>query len=61
VDGDGTPNFLDTDSDGDGKLDKTEGIKDSDGDSIPDYLDSEDITPNFGIILQSVYVPFIKK
>jgi Bacterial TSP3 repeat len=46
-DGDGTPNYLDTDSDGDGINDKREAgdsdsltlANDSDGDGSPDYLD----------------------
>ena len=47
TDGDGTPDYLDTDSDGDGILDAVEGGDadvwtlpwDSDTDMIPDYLD----------------------
>lgn len=40
VDGDGIPNFRDTDSDGDGILDSVEGTGDSDGDNIPNFLDA---------------------
>ena len=36
-DGDGTPDYLDTDDDGDGLATKTEGLKDTDNDGIPDY------------------------
>lgn len=61
VDGDGIPNYLDDDSDGDGKTDKDEGLGDSDSDSIPNYLDSEDQTPNFGIILTNIYLPIVVK
>ena len=66
VDGDGIPNYLDTDSDGDGKPDSVEigsptNPTDTDGDSIPDYLDSEDEKQNFGIILQSIYLPIVTK
>lgn len=45
-DGDGIYNFLDDDSDGDGILDSVEGgnLIDSNGDGIPDYLDSYIIT-----------------
>ena len=39
VDGDGVLNGLDTDSDGDGIPDKTEGVVDRDGDGIPDFVD----------------------
>jgi fimbrial isopeptide formation D2 family protein/uncharacterized repeat protein (TIGR01451 family) len=47
TDGDGTPNFLDTDSDNDGLLDAIEAGDadlatapvDTDGDAVPDYLD----------------------
>ena len=39
ADGDGVPNYLDLDSDGDGIPDSVEGQKDSDGDGIPNYLD----------------------
>ncbi len=43
LDGDGCPNSLDLDSDGDGKPDSMESISaDSDFDSIPDLLDSDD-------------------
>ncbi len=38
-DGDTIPNFLDTDSDGDGIPDATEGTGDPDNDDIPNYLD----------------------
>jgi hypothetical protein len=49
TDGDGTPDFLDTDSDGDGINDKTEAgdedegtiPNDSDFDEVPDYMDSD--------------------
>lgn len=41
TDGDGTPNYLDTDSDNDGILDVIEKNIDSDGDSIPNYLDTD--------------------
>ena len=40
-DGDGTPNYLDTDSDNDGIGDAVEKNIDSDRDSIPDYLDTD--------------------
>ncbi len=39
-DGDGRPNFVDLDSDGDGVPDVTEGTGDDDGDGLPNYLDS---------------------
>jgi len=38
-DADGTPDYLDTDSDNDGIDDLAEGVIDTDGDGIPDYLD----------------------
>ena len=40
-DHDGTPNFLDTDSDGDGVADIVEGVGDPDGDDMPNYLDTD--------------------
>jgi PKD domain/Fibronectin type III domain len=42
VDNDGIPNYLDTDSDGDGALDHDEGTGDRDGDGVPNYLDPDD-------------------
>ncbi len=42
VDGDGDPNWLDTESDGDDSLDSVELRGDSDGDGIPNYLDPDD-------------------
>ncbi|HJL44790.1 MAG TPA: hypothetical protein RMG45_03105 [Polyangiaceae bacterium LLY-WYZ-15_(1-7)] len=48
VDGDGIPNFMDTDSDGDGFDDRTESgeqggcsARNSDADAFPDYLDND--------------------
>jgi hypothetical protein len=38
-DGDGIPNHLDLDSDGDGIKDSVEGVADPDGDGIPNFLD----------------------
>ena len=46
TDGDGIPNYLDTDSDGDSILDSVEGIIDRDGDNIADYLDAVDDSVN---------------
>ncbi|NIA13282.1 MAG: hypothetical protein GWP08_04320, partial [Nitrospiraceae bacterium] len=40
-DGDGAPNYLDTDSDGDGVDDATEGVGDPDDDDMPNYLDTD--------------------
>lgn len=40
TDGDGVPNFQDTDSDGDGLPDKDEAFNDTNGDGVPDYLQS---------------------
>ena len=42
VDQDGIPNYLDTDSDGDGENDLDEGLGDDDNDGIPAYLDGND-------------------
>jgi hypothetical protein len=41
ADGDGIPNWWDTDSDGDGIDDAEEGVADPDGDGIPNYLDDD--------------------
>ncbi len=40
-DGDGIPDFADSDSDDDGISDKDEGDRDSDEDGIPDFLDAD--------------------
>ena len=46
VDGNGTPNWRDTDSDGDGVGDSVEGRGDLDNDGVPAYLDAdEDFDP----------------
>jgi MYXO-CTERM domain-containing protein len=44
VDDDGDDNWLDTDSDGADAGDTEEGVDDSDGDGVPDYLDP-DVVP----------------
>ena len=41
LDEDGKPNYLDLDSDGDGRWDIDEGTDDSDGDGAPDFLDAD--------------------
>lgn len=41
-DGDGRPDYLDSDSDNDGISDRDEGTGDADRDGIPDYLDQPD-------------------
>ncbi len=67
IDGDGTPNAEDTDSDNDGTADNEEigddvsDPIDSDGDGIPDHLDSEDKTINEGPIVRPLFLPLIKK
>jgi hypothetical protein len=43
-DGDGVPNFLDQDSDGDTIPDKVEGWKDADGDGVPNSLDKDSVS-----------------
>ena len=56
TDGDGLPNALDEDSDGDGHLDKDEAgfslndgsLLDSDGDAIPDFMDVDSEGPGSG-------------
>jgi MYXO-CTERM domain-containing protein len=42
LDGDGDPNFCDTNSDGDEVPDSTEGTADADCDGAPNYLDADD-------------------
>ncbi|MCE7989954.1 MAG: hypothetical protein DYG89_53075 [Caldilinea sp. CFX5] len=62
IDGDNIPNFLDTDADGDGKLDKEEvGSNpaqpvDSDQDGIPDYLDQQS-----GVLQRQLFLPVVKR
>ena len=34
-------NYLDTDSDNDGILDKNEGVKDLNNNNVPDYIDTK--------------------
>ncbi len=41
ADGDGTPDYLDSDSDNDGIPDATEGRRDSDKDGLPDFIDKD--------------------
>ena len=41
TDGDGSPDFQDTDSDNDGTPDSTEGATDTDGDGTPDFQDTD--------------------
>ncbi|NJO98561.1 MAG: hypothetical protein HC764_23300 [Pleurocapsa sp. CRU_1_2] len=45
TDSDNTPNYADTDSDGDSVLDSAEGIGDIDYDGIPNYIDAVDNRP----------------
>jgi fibro-slime domain-containing protein len=45
TDNDRIPNFVDTDSDNDGVLDRVEGIGDSDNDGIPNYMDATNNLP----------------
>lgn len=45
TDNDRTPNFVDTDSDNDGVLDRVEGTGDSDKDGIPNYMDATNNLP----------------
>lgn len=50
VDDDGLPNWLDVDSDDDGRSDADEGRADDDGDGIPNYLDSDGlVAPDGGV------------
>lgn len=46
TDKDGTPNFVDTDSDNDDVLDSVEGTGDSDNDGIPNYIDATNNLPS---------------
>jgi gliding motility-associated-like protein len=42
TDGDGMPDYMDLDSDGDGKSDEEEGLADCDGDGVVNYIDADD-------------------
>ena len=41
--GNGAPNWLDPDADGDGEADGDEGRDDTDGNGVPEYLDPADV------------------
>lgn len=41
MDGDGIPNYMDLDSDGDGTPDALEGTGDTNGNGVPNFLDPE--------------------
>jgi hypothetical protein len=53
------PNYLDPDSDGDERSDITEGLKDSDEDGVPDWLDALDL--GHGATTYSVLLPFVNR
>ena len=57
TDGDGTPNYLDTDSDADGILDSEEGIDDPDGDGNPNYIDTDSDGDWIDDIVESIQDP----
>ncbi|MBL7697956.1 MAG: gliding motility-associated C-terminal domain-containing protein [Chitinophagaceae bacterium] len=54
-DQDGKPDYLDTDSDNDGRLDAEEGTGDCNNNGIPDYLDAESC--NTAIIMPTLFSP----
>ncbi|HHH12225.1 MAG TPA: hypothetical protein ENK23_09175 [Sorangium sp.] len=58
TDGDGTPDYQDTDSDDDGLSDKVEGLEDDDGDSIPNFQDPFNDGPPPTIKLTAITTPF---
>lgn len=58
TDGDGTPDYLDEDSDGDGLLDGDEGTTDIDNDGILDYVDPINNAPPNPITLTAITTPF---
>jgi hypothetical protein len=65
VDDDNVPNFLDTDSDGDGHSDQDEvgsdpnNPYDGNGNQIPAYLDPTEGPPNGGTIWRNSYLPIV--
>jgi len=54
-DKDGVPDYLDTDSDGDGRPDNQEGTGDCNSNGVPDYLDTEPC--NTSIIMPTLFSP----
>lgn len=54
-DQDGTPDYLDADSDNDGRLDSQEGAEDCNNNGIPNYLDQESC--NTAIIMPTLFSP----
>jgi hypothetical protein len=58
TDGDGAPDWMDTDSDNDGITDEDEGTNDVDGDGVPDYQDPTNSSAPGPITLTAVSTPF---
>ncbi|WP_018690968.1 beta strand repeat-containing protein [Algicola sagamiensis] len=56
-DGDGTPNFLDTDSDNDGIPDHIEGTGDPDGDGLANYIDIDSDNDRLVDAIEAATVP----
>jgi len=56
-DGDGTPDYLDGDSDNDGIPDAVEGSHDTDGDGLPDYVDTDADSDGIPDALEAANLP----
>jgi hypothetical protein len=58
TDGDGTPDWMDTDSDADGLSDEVEGTGDDDGDGVPNWIDPTNDGPPASILLTQISTTF---